>query len=361
MKLVYLTQEAPREGQASYVHVHEIINGFKKQGVNVTLYQPSYTSKPVSPALIMRLLHAVWLQIKLWVGWEKGSVLYIRAHYLAFPSACMAKLCRIPVFHEINGPYEDVFVTHPSLNRLRSILIPMQRLQYKWANGLIAVTKELQDWANKEAERNDCAFISNGANTDLFKPGLPKPEDAPDQYVAFFGGLTRWHGVPIMLEAVGSKEWPERVKLLIIGDGQETPQVRKRAALNDRIVFLGRRPYKEVAAYVTNALAGLVIINNPESRSSTGVLPLKLYETLACGVPAIVTDLPGQANLVRDNDCGLVISQDDPEALASAVNALAKNPEVTTRQGQKGAAIIQQSHSWYARSVETLKFIQGKL
>ncbi len=360
MKLVYLTLEAPREGQASYVHVHEIINGLKKQDVEVMLYQPSYTAKPVSPPLVIRLLHALWMQIKIWLTWKKGSVLYVRAHYLAFPSACIAKLFGVSVFHEINGPYGDVFVTHPSLNKFRSILIPMQRLQYKWATGLIAVTTELQQWANKEAERSDCTFISNGANTDLFKPNLSKPSDAPEKYVVFFGGLTRWHGVPIMLDAVTSDEWPDEVKLVIIGDGQETPKVTEQAKQTDRIVFMGRKPYKEIAPYVANALAGLVIINNPDSRSSTGVLPLKLYETLACGIPAIVTDLPGQKELVEDNDCGVVISQDDPEALATAVKELTKNPETAKKQGSKASVLIQKNHSWYARSVETLEFINSK-
>lgn len=361
MKFVYLTLEAPREGQASYVHVHEIINGLKKQDVEVTLHQPSYTSKPTSPYLVLRLLHALWMQIKIWLTWQRGSVLYVRAHYLAFPSAIIAKLFGIPVFHEINGPYEDVFVTHPSLNKFRVLLIPMQRLQYKWATGLIAVTTELQQWANEEGSRNDCAFISNGANTDLFKPDLPKPADAPDKYVVFFGGLTRWHGVPIMLDAVTSDEWIDEVKLVIIGDGQETPKVTEHAKQTDRIVFMGRKPYKEIAPYVANALAGLVIINNPDSRSSTGVLPLKLYETLACGVPAIVTDLPGQSELVADNDCGIVIPQDNAKALSSAVKTIADDPDAAKNQGQKGATVIEQHHSWYARSVETLCFIKDKL
>ena len=97
LNLVYLTLEAPREGQASYVHVHEIINGLIKQGAAVKLYQPSYTLKPKSPALLLRLLHALWLQACMWFKWRKGSVLYVRAHSLAFPSAIIAKILKIPI------------------------------------------------------------------------------------------------------------------------------------------------------------------------------------------------------------------------------------------------------------------------
>jgi hypothetical protein len=60
MKITYLTLEAPREGQASYVHIHEIIAGFQKSGVEVTLYQPAYTSKPQSPGLWAKGLSALY-------------------------------------------------------------------------------------------------------------------------------------------------------------------------------------------------------------------------------------------------------------------------------------------------------------
>ncbi|MCB1562586.1 MAG: glycosyltransferase family 4 protein [Alphaproteobacteria bacterium] len=361
MKIVYLTLEAPREGQASYVHVHEIIDGLEKQGVKVRLYQPPYAAKPVSPNHFMRLLYALWLQCRLWACWERGSVLYVRAHYLAFPSALIARLFRIPVFQEINGPYEDVFVTHPSLKIFRNILIPMQRWQYRVATGLITVTQALQGWANAQGRRTDCTLISNGANTNLFKPGLSRPEDAPKRYVVFFGGLTRWHGVPVMLGAVQSAGWPENVKLVVIGDGQETPSIQEACKDTDRIVFLGKRPYKDVAPYVSNALAGLVIINNPDQRSSTGVLPLKLYETLACGVPAIVTDLPGQADLVRREACGLVIPVDDPSALASAVTRLSVYPQEAEMMGRNGHEAAVRDHSWFARAQQTLAFIKSNL
>ena len=49
--------------------------------------------------------------------------------------------------------------------------------------------------------------------------------------------------------------------------------------------------------------------------------PLKLFETLACGIPAIVSELPGQADLIREGRCGLVIPCNDPTALARAVAA----------------------------------------
>ncbi len=164
-----------------------------------------------------------------------------------------------------------------------------------------------------------------------------------------------------MLNAVQSENWPDEVKLLVIGDGQETPAVRKAAAKTDRILHLGRLPYREVAPYVGHAMAGLVIIDNPDKRSSTGVLPLKLYETLACGIPAIVTDLPGQADLIREHDCGFVISVNDSQALVDIVNRIHKSPQDALEKGHRGRVVVDEQHSWFARSQQTLTFIQDSI
>lgn len=357
MNIIYLAIEAPREGSASYVHVHEIINGLKRHHVDVTLYEPDYSKKPKSPGLMIRLVHALLVQAKLWVNFSRGSILYVRAHYLAYPTALICRLFGIPIIHEVNGLYEDVFVSHPSLEPYRKILVHMQRWQYKSATGVIAVSEQLQEWVNEEGNRHDCAFISNGANVDLFKPDLPCPADAPEKYVVFFGGLTRWHGVPTMLQAATHNDWPSGVSLVVIGDGQESPAVKEAAKQHAHIIFAGRKAYAEIAPYVAHALAGIVMISDPDKRSSKGVFPLKLFETLACGVPAIVSDLPGQADLIREHGCGYVLPMDDAAALAKTIAHIAGNPAEAKEKGETGRAIIVAEHSWQARARQTHSFL----
>lgn len=353
--------EAPREGQASYVHVREIISGFRRQGVRVALFQPHYARQETSPRLRMRLLHLLMLQVKMWMKWRRGSVLYIRSHYMAFPSAVIAHYLKIPVINEINGPYEDVFVTYKGLNKIRGVLIFMQRWQYKKSTKLIAVTKELQAWANKEGNRNDCEFVSNGANIEIFKPAeqmkRDRPTDVPDKYVVFFGGLTRWHGVSVMLEAIKSDQWPDDVKLVVIGKGHESDRMEKAAEESDNIVYMGKRPYKEVALYVAHALASIIMISNPDNRSGTGVFPLKLFETLACGIPAIVSELPGQADFIRYHKCGLVVPVDDASLLIEAINSIVVYPQEAKSMGKSGYDIIVKEHSWFRRSEQTMDII----
>lgn len=353
MHVSYLTLEAPRNGQASYTHIHEIIGGLKRRGWEVSLYQPSYAMKKSSPGLFLRLMHSLMVQFQLWAGYKKGTVIYVRAHYLAFPTALIASAFNVPIIQEVNGPYEDTFVTHPSLNKVKPILIWMQKTQYRLATRLIGVTENIVEWLHRESRGKKAFLVPNGANTDLFKSNLPKPSGLPAKYAIFFGGLSRWHGIPDILAAMDHPDWPSDTDLVIIGDGAERALVENRAALNSRIHYLGKKDYTDIPAYVCAALCGLVPITNPQGRSETGLYPLKLFETLACGVPVIVTDFSGQADLVRGGECGLIINPDKADQIAKAVKIFAEDESLALKMGKNGEDLVRAEHSWDKRAADT--------
>jgi glycosyltransferase involved in cell wall biosynthesis len=62
-------------------------------------------------------------------------------------------------------------------------------------------------------------------------------------------------------------------------------------------------------------------------------LPKSLLEAAACGRAMIATDVPGCREVVISGQTGLLVPVDDAEALAAAIEALAKAPEQRTRFG----------------------------
>jgi glycosyltransferase involved in cell wall biosynthesis len=241
------------------------------------------------------------------------------------------------------------------------LLDHMQRLQYRSASGLIAVTPQLRHWLiEKTAPKTPpIEVVPNGANINLFRPDAPSTRPLPERYVVFFGGLTAWHGVDTMLSALEASDWPAGVSLVIAGDGPELNRLRSHAsASGSRLTLLGRLSYADVPGVVSRSLAGLVPIVNPERRSEmAGLAPLKLFETLACGVPAIVSDFPFQADLVRNAKCGLVVPCDDGPALARAVAELAANPQAAKEMGRRGRDLVCNEHSWDRRATDTAAFL----
>jgi glycosyltransferase involved in cell wall biosynthesis len=358
-RIAYICMSAPHEGRgAAYVHVHEIINGLSQLGFNVNLFEPAYAPQKVLPGAIGRLRGFIEIQLRLFKSKEKFDILYVRSHFAAFPIILWAKIFRkISVIQEINGPYEDLFTSWPGTRKFSIIFKWLIRIQMYLADALIAVTPQLKDWIAQEVGKKLVYTIPNAANTEIFNPYATTKHKLPESYVVWFGSMALWQGIETMLAAVEQPEWPDQVALVFIGEGTEESKVKYAALQNPKIVYLGRLPYTEIPGIVAGSLAGLIQTNKLNNRFQQGLSPLKIYETLACGVPAIVSDLPGQADLVRTHECGVVIPAENPQALAESVAFIYDNPAKRQEMGQRGREIVEKEHSWKQRAKDTAQII----
>lgn len=56
-------------------------------------------------------------------------------------------------------------------------------------------------------------------------------------------------------------------------------------------------------------------------------LPMSLLEAMAAGLPAVVTDVGGMAEVMRGCDTGMAAAPRDPEALAEALVRMVGSPD----------------------------------
>ena len=355
MKILFVSAEPIRSKQASATHIGEIVRGLRMAGHDVmtcaTRVMGPYDRTSAARRGVGYVVY--WSQVlrRLW----RSDVVYARAHPANFPVALAAWLTGTPIIHEVNGTYHDVALTHRWISPFMGLVAALYRFQYRKANALLAVTAGLADWLRREVPAAPVFVVANAANSDAFNPAQQPLQPTGRKYALFFGSLTRWHGVEVLLAAVEDRAWPE-LDLVIIGDGQLQPMVRDAANRNSKIHLVSSVPQETLARYITGATVGLVPLNSLGGRGGFGVSPLKLYEMLACGLPVIVTEFPGQADLVRSLDAGQVVPPDDALALAKAVSALASNPP--TRDTMiRAASIIKTEHSWTNRVDEIEKIL----
>lgn len=352
-RIAYLSLERPHEGSAAFTHVNEIIRGMLKIGHSIDLYAPANSGKRLSNWVFYRFIASLVIQARLIFHWRAYDAVYVRGHYLAAPVAFLARLTGKPICHEVNGPFTDLAVTHPWTRYIDRPLRMLQRFQYRWADGLVAVTPQLERWLRSEGCMNAIVVVPNGANLSNFNPKLSQYPGLPEKYVIFFGGFARWQGIPVMLEAASDPAWPKDVAIVFVGDGQLRAEVEEGARANKNVLYVGKLRHTEVGKAVVGAIAGLVPKIRASDSDDTGLFPVKLFEILACGVPAVVTDYPGQADLVRSADCGLVLPPFDSKALAMAVAKLAADPVEAAAMGRRGHELIVRSHSWEQRATQT--------
>ncbi len=334
--------------QASGTHIREIVRGLTEAGHSMTLCVSRVMGPYERTSLPRRFVAylAFWVLTTIRLPW--ADAIYARAHPVNFPVVLMARLLRKPVVQEINGSYRDIAVTHAWLRPFTGLLRFLYGSQYRMANALVAVTEGLADLVRKEAAGVPVHAVPNGVNCEIFNPTRPFARPVSCDYALFFGSLTRWHGIETMIDAFQDPRWPQTLDLVIVGDGQLRDRVDSASEKIPRVHAFRSLPQSDLAGFVAGACLGIVPVNSVGGRASFGLSPLKLYEMLACGLPVVVTDFPGQADLVRSLEAGITVPPDDAGALAAAIAALYAMPPPRERMLEIAAKIAAE-HSWAVR------------
>jgi len=356
-RIAYLCLQSTQEGHAPYAHVNEIINGLRRRGIQVDLFEPFIADKERSRGLIGRLWGYLAVQLKLIPRLRRYDALYMRSHTLAAPTALAAKMLRVPHVIEVNGPYGDLITMYPWTRPFGGIVKFISRRIRRDADAIITVTPEMAAWCSRDCGNPRVHVIPNGANTDIFRPAVRDPQAPAGPYAIFFGAFSPWQGISTMLAAVHLPEWPAGVRLVLAGDGAERSKVEAAAAASDKILYIGTKGYRDLPGFVGPASVGLCVKDDGGTHANTGWSPLKLYEMMAVGIPVIVTNLPGQFELVEAEQAGVVIGPGDPLALAKAVAAIINDPVAAREMGKRGHEVVLREHSWDRRAQDTLDIL----
>ncbi len=351
--LTYVCFQTTVDGTAANSHVFGIVKGLERLGWTVRMARVQYREGLEKPSILRRVLQIIRVNLKGAILLPFSRILYVRTHFASFPLACIARLMKVATVQELNGPYEDNFIAWPALKKISSMVKWTIRKQLQWASVVITVTEELRAYIENDSGQRNVSVVPNGADVDLFRPGAVGEYQLPRKYVLFFGALARWQGVDVLLEAAGDSCWPQELFLVIAGDGAEKAMVEAAARRNERVVYLGKVAHRELPSIISGSLAVIIPKNNLGDRRATGLSPIKLYEALACGVPVIVSDFPGQADLVKAGDCGLVFESGNAGDLLKAVQSLCRNESERSIMGRNARQLIVEKHSWRNRAEAT--------
>jgi glycosyltransferase involved in cell wall biosynthesis len=109
-----------------------------------------------------------------------------------------------------------------------------------------------------------------------------------------------------------------------------------RLGVQEGVRWLGRLDRWEETAD-TYRLADVVA-----SVPSSDGTPVSVLESMACGVPPVVSDLPSLREWITDGENGLLVPVGDVEALAEAIVYLLQNPQKRAEFRQQNLSLIQE-------------------
>jgi glycosyltransferase involved in cell wall biosynthesis len=162
-------------------------------------------------------------------------------------------------------------------------------------------------------------------------------------------------------EAVEAMRTLPNVVLLIVGDGDVVPELKKYVETNhlvERVKFIGKKPYSEMMQYTALADVGLTL-DKPSNLNYRFSLPNKVFDYLHATTPVICTDLPEVAGLIRKYDAGIVLSELTTDKLITSIQFLQNNPEELSRLKQN--CIVAINHECWEEEMKVLELIYPKI
>lgn len=382
MKLLYTAPLDLSKGRSEITHLRELTEALHREGAEVHLLVPAYGRGPTLQGVTV---HFAWTWAKtplgylfyeLWLPFVlvalllrlRPDVVYCRCGIFTLFPGLVARLFGRPYLIEVNGIYRDEFASRGHSPLIRWAVGLFEQLNYRLASRVICVTPGLRNRlvADYGVDGRRVAVVSNGANTDHFRPldpaeGRRRLGFGPDDYVAgYVGALAPWHGLTEAVRAIANaRDKGLDVKLALVGDGEMRPQVEQliaELALQDRVRILGYQPYSEVPALIAGFDVALALFKRARNER-IGLSPLKLYEYMGCGKPVIATDIAGVTEVVREADCGVLVPAEDPEAVASALEQLSMLA-LRLQYGANARAGVISRYTWSESARQTLTVCQ---
>jgi hypothetical protein len=408
LRILFLTDNFPPEVNAPASRTYEHAREWVKAGCEVTVITCApnfpkgelfkgyknelYQSETIDGIRVVR----VWTYITANEGFYKRTLDYVSfaaAASLAsigmkrpdiivgtspqFFTACAAfavgVLKRRPWVFELRDIWPESIKAVGALKEgpVLSLLEGLEMFLYRRAGRIVAVTHAFKEaLIGRGIDAGKIDVVTNGADLSRFAP-RPKPQDLAarlgltDAFVAGYVGTHGMaHGLDSLLDAAAILQpLPEAssIRILMLGHGARKSALVERAQSLGltNVIFVDSVPKDQVADYW--ALLDVSIIHLKRDPLFTTVIPSKLFECMAMGLPVLHGVEGESAEIVEREGVGETFEPENAQALAEALKRLSREPETLAgyRKNALAAAPRYDRSTQAALMLETLKIAAG--
>ena len=214
---------------------------------------------------------------------------------------------------------------------------------------LIAVSNEIHtDLMNRfPSQSNKIMLILNGVDTDTFRPikDLSSKLKNREYYnipqdktiIGSVGRLFPIKNYSCLVKAFSElKKYNNSIHLIFVGDGIEKSllqDIARKEGVERAVSFLGIR----------YDIQNIVPLFDIFALSSwTEGTSISLLEAQSCGIPAVVTNVGGNPNIIKNQYNGLLCRVNDHKDLAGKINILIKDRQLSNLMGRHARAVVEE-------------------
>ena len=212
----------------------------------------------------------------------------------------------------------------------------LESIGYRRADIVTTTNGAAKERINERFPKVRTAVISNGADLRVFDPALRSQKirdslgaDQGDFLVGYFGLHGLFQGLHVVVEAAERVRDRRRIKFVMVGDGPCKAEIVALAEGKqlDNIRFIDLVDQESIASYVASCDVALV----PLAAEFPSTVPSKVYETLASGVPVVISRGCEGARVVEEGKAGRTFRPGDSEGLARVLADLESDKNMTAQ------------------------------
>ena len=356
------------------VHIRGVVDALRARGVRVEILSlpnadPYDEKKPSAgtakrpwrkmaralPEPLFELLEFAFNFLSFFRVWRwlskypEGTFIYERYSLFLFSTVALARLRGLPIILEINDS-----AAAPRVRELffLTLALMVERWTFRNASGLIFISSDFRNICLKRHGQMAPSIVShNAANIADFtsKPG--QREVMRQKYglekaivCGYLGAFIVWHQIDLFVQRIADR-LAERddLKFLLVGDGVTYKKVCdfvQSHKLESRIILTGRVPHAEVAG-ILSAMDFAVLPAAADYSS-----PVKLFEFMAAGIPAVAPDYNPVKEILTDGENGWLFPAGNISAAVETVFAVSKDLIFLKQVGTNAKDYIARERQW---------------
>lgn len=185
-------------------------------------------------------------------------------------------------------------------------------------------------------------MIPNGIDEEFFNYTYDKKTHDGKKNIVCVARLDDQKGIDILIKALPYVLKRQDVNTTIVGTGWKEEELKALASslgLLDKINFVGRVAHEDVYDYISKA--DLFVLPSRRDLRSLAIL-----EAMAMGVPPVATPIGGIPEIIRNDWNGVLVKQEDPQALSNAIIDLLKDDKKREYLSRNGKRYVSDNFTW---------------
>ncbi|MDB5194422.1 MAG: hypothetical protein JWN50_436 [Parcubacteria group bacterium] len=249
----------------------------------------------------------------------------------------------------------EEFLEHPDGPLKIKLMMMTQGFVLRRAK-IVTTPSEYLGKAIQKAYRIDPKKVITNYNAADDTETLPFEAKPVRHQIVTTARLTSWKGVDgiIRATAILKKTYPD-IRFVCAGDGPEMENLKalvKELHVENEVSLLGKISRAETWQLRKNS--EVYVLN-----STYEGLPHTVLTSFAAEIPTVATDIPGTNEAVYNENTGLLVPAEDPEAVAKAVERYFENPALAKRMVENGSKLLRSKFSWDTHLENLESFFQS--